>query len=121
MYDTVTENDPVNLSFEKLRRVNTSRVEFFGHGTLENGWNVAEWGCAVAGETGELCNILKKMNRAAPFDPSREDLTALAADEIGDVLIYLDLIAAKLGLNLGECARDKFNAVSERYGYPHRL
>lgn len=106
-----------------LREKNMERVECFGHGGLfdDDGWNIAEWGCALGGEAGELLNVLKKLNRQAPFDPSSQDLTALAADEIGDVLIYLDLIAAKLGLDLAGCARDKFNATSRRYGYEQRI
>lgn len=108
---------------DTLREKNVERVEFFGHGGLfeENGWNLAEWGCALGGEAGELLNILKKFNRRAPFDPPPEQLKLLAKDEIGDIFIYLDLIAAKLELNLADCARHKFNRTSERYGYEQRI
>lgn len=106
-----------------LRETNMERAKYFGHGGLfeEDGWNIAEWGCALGGEAGELLNVLKKFNRQAPFDPSPEELTRMAANEIGDVLIYLDLIAAKLQLELADCARNKFNATSDRYGYDQRI
>lgn len=109
------------MTLEYMRRINVDRVPYSGHGDLENGWNVAEWGCAFAGEAGELCNVLKKINRQAPFDPDIESLRKEAKDEIGDVLAYLDLVAAKLDLNLAECVADKFNDVSRKYDYPQRM
>lgn len=109
------------ISFDNLRKVNVLRMEYFGHGDLATGWNVAEWGCALAGETGELCNILKKINRNAGFDPSYNELRHLAAEEIADVAIYLDLISSKLGLHLDGCIKRKFNQTSEKHGFPHRL
>ena len=109
------------MLLEHLRTANMIRLERFGHGDLTEGWNVAEWGCAAAGEMGELCNILKKINRNASFDPPLEDLRLEAADEIADTMIYLDLIAAKLDLNLGEIIVFKFNKTSEAKGFPEKL
>lgn len=106
------------LGFNHLRAANLERVEYFGHGTLDDGWNVAEWGCALAGEAGELCNVLKKMNRQAPFDPDLLELKKEAEKEIADVLLYLDLLAAKLGILLDEAATVKFNETSKQYNFP---
>lgn len=106
----------MNEFLYELRAANLDRLESFGHGGIVDGWNVAEWGCAIAGETGELCNILKKVIRQAPNDPPIEELVVEAEEEIADVLIYLDLLAAKLGIDLVEVTARKFNAVSHRYG-----
>ena len=42
-------------------------------------------------------------------------------DELADVVCYLDLLAFRLGIDLGEAVRDKFNRVSERVGSDVKL
>ena len=110
-----------NLTFQGIRDANLSRLDYFGHGSLQDGWNVAEWGCALGGECGELLNVLKKMNRAAAFDPSQESLLLEASHEIADVYLYLDLLAQKLGINIERAVMRKFNLTSEAKGFPQRL
>jgi NTP pyrophosphatase (non-canonical NTP hydrolase) len=43
------------------------------------------------------------------------------AQELADTVLYADLLAARLGINLGEAIRDKFNIVSERMGSDIKL
>lgn len=43
------------------------------------------------------------------------------ADELADVLTYLDLLAAMQGIDLGRAAIEKFNEVSRRVGFPDRI
>jgi len=43
------------------------------------------------------------------------------ADEIADAMAYQDLLAARLGIDLGEAFVRKFNAVSARVGSPVRM
>ena len=109
------------MFLEELRMANMTRLSKFNHGDLVNGWNVAEWGCVAAGEMGELCNILKKMNRQMSSDPSCDHLREKASEEIADTVIYLDIIAAKLGLSLQACIRNKFNYTSEKHGFSEKL
>lgn len=78
-------------------------------------WTPAEWGCALAGETGELCNMLKKIRRGENVDLKE------VAHEIGDVFAYLDLVAASLGIDLEKAIIDKWNVVSERRGWHERI
>lgn len=100
------------LTFEELRRVNVERCESsdgFGHKVAE--WTPNDWAVACTGELGELCNLLKKRRRGEciiDFD---------IGEEIADVAIYLDLLAASLGIDLATVVRDKFNVVSERIDY----
>jgi len=113
---TLNENN-YERSFNGIRNANRDRVLYFSH----DEWNAAEWGNALAGETGELCNILKKMIRQMPSDPCISELRNDAAKEIADVFLYLDFVAAYLDLDLLACIRAKFNETSEKHGFPHRI
>lgn len=96
------------LTFETLQRVNAQRCnESFRH---IDEWSPTDWGCAVAGEVGEMCNLLKKMLRGESIP--KVDV----ADEIADAVLYLDLLSSRLGINLGDAVRRKFNIVSDRKG-----
>ena len=108
----------MGLTFDQLRKANVKRcVEGFGR-ELDH-WNLAEWSCALAGEAGEACNIAKKLLRKQ----SESEATAKQDDrvtvqdyarELADIVVYADLIAASIGVDLGETVRAKFNEVSER-------
>lgn len=100
-----------------LRDQNTLRCVRFGHSY----WSEMKWGCAIAGEAGELCNKLKKYERQMPGDPSRMELFKGISDEMADVIIYIDLLADSLGISLERAIQRKFNATSEKHGYPERL
>jgi NTP pyrophosphatase (non-canonical NTP hydrolase) len=80
-----------------------------------------QWGCALAGEVGELCNVLKKYERQMPTDPSPDTLYVAIGEEIADVLTYLDLLAAWFDIDLARVTATKFNKVSQRSGFPERL
>ena len=88
-------------------------------------WSLSDWATAFAGEAGELCNVIKKLNRVRDGLPGNsetpDNLRKMLADEIGDVYAYLDLLAQAAGLHLDECVRHKFNRVSEKHGFPERL
>ena len=106
-----------------LRAANLSRVVRFGHGDIKapHGWGPMQWGCALAGEVGELCNFLKKYERQMPSDPTPDELFAEIAKEIADVFIYLDLLASTFDLDLARIIASKFNATSKKFGFPERL
>lgn len=90
-------------------------------------WSLSDWGIALMGEAGEMCNVVKKLNRIRDGlvgNKSHEDhetLTGMLGDEIADVFIYLDLFARRAGFNLEDVVKRKFNATSERVGFPERL
>jgi len=119
---------PSELSFAALRRVNLPRCRRWNHGMRlhEFAWSAGDWALAMVGEAGELANQVKKLRRIecgvpSTRDPSREELLSLIADEMGDVVSYLDLLAAYLGIDLASAVAGKFNSVSEREGFPERL
>lgn len=107
--------DMSNLSFEDLREKNVARCVAVYH-PLDS-WSPTDWGCALAGEVGEACNILKKHKRGDAGPHFRRDLS----DELADVVIYADLLAARCGIELGEAVKFKFNLVSERKGSSIKL
>jgi len=78
-------------------------------------------GNELAGETGELCNVLKKLERERLGIPGSRDTVAHAAEEMADVIICVDLIATHLGVDLWTAVAQKFNATSEKNGMKTRL
>lgn len=103
----------------QLRRVNADRYHAWVGDGQDAGilFDAAELG----GEVGELLNVVKKLvreeggwrgSRAAPED---------FADECGDVLICLDKLARRRGVDLAEATARKFNSTSEKQGFPHKL
>lgn len=101
------------LTFEHLAVVNRQRCEE-SYFPVDH-WSPTDWGCALAGEVGELCNLLKKRRRGDVV--SLEDV----ADEMADVAIYLDLLATRHGIDLGAAVVSKFNRTSEKRGSAARL
>ena len=78
-------------------------------------WSPTDWGCALAGEVGELCNFLKKRLRG-------QDIPDKAiADEIADVMIYLCLLSSRMNIDLEQAVISKFNEVSQRKGSSYYL
>lgn len=108
------------LRFGHLSEANLRRCESAFH-SLES-WSLTDWATAMAGECGEACNVIKKIRRldiGSGFSREDEQYAPLArdlADEIADLVIYADLLAARAGIDLGEAIRRKFNEVSERVG-----
>lgn len=81
---------------------------------------LASFGAAI----GKSQNIVKKMERTrldVAGGISEEQGKQNLADELADVFIYLDLLAASYDINLEEAIRSKFNRISVKYGFPQRI
>lgn len=101
------------LSFNTLRSANEQRIKSSKYEKCERDWTTAHWLQATVGELGELANIMKKVDRGDfTLDAARSDI----AKELADVQTYLDILAMKLGIDLGMATKDKFNEVSKRIG-----
>jgi len=73
-------------------------------------------GNELAGEIGEACNVIKKLERERlGIRGSRATIEQLA-EELADAVICLDLIAMQAGIDLNAAVIKKFNATSEKYG-----
>ena len=102
-----------SLTFNRLHKINYARC--VKDIRAIDSWTPLEWGGALAGEVGELCNFLKKMRRGSKID--KKDL----AYELADIITYADLLAAALDIDLGEAVIEKFNIVSKRWKSNFRL
>lgn len=110
-----------NLTFDALRAANMARLPQFRdrHGNLAHSspdgsdWSLSDWCTALTGEVGEAANIIKKIRRGdLTVDEARTEL----GKELADIAIYLDILAFRLGLDLGNVVIHKFNEVSLRVG-----
>ena len=101
------------LTFARFHEVNVSRSK--ADVKHSNEWTPMEWGCALSGEVGELCNYLKKMRRGDKIKKKK------LAHEISDIMTYLSLLANKLDIDLEDAIIEKFNIVSKRWGSEYRL
>ena len=112
-----------DLTFERLRYANLTRCLDSYHPLDE--WSLCDWATAAAGEMGEVCGVVKKARRLGHDDDlvldDHVDLVADLSDEIADVVVYLDLLAARAGVDLASAIARKFNATSEKVGSAVRL
>lgn len=81
----------------------------------------------LAGEVGELCNMIKKTDRVrlgsidGGTSYKAKDITKQKlAEEIGGIFIYLDLIASLLCIDMETAIVETFNSKSEELNLPHR-
>lgn len=104
------------LTFDALKKANKKRQGDIYKVCKD--WNHLHYALAVTGELGELCNLLKKVERGSlTMAEAKQDI----ADELADVQIYLDNLAQSLNIDLGEATRNKFNSRSKEKGSKVKL
>ena len=110
------------LTFKRFREINSARAGVWHSG---KSWSLSDWAVAMAGEAGEACNAVKKLNRErdsiAGNDESHEELMANLAEELADTLTYLFLLADSADIDIVSAVVGKFNRVSVKHGLPHRI
>lgn len=133
-----SEGEPIDL--RTLQRMNLARVAGFGM-AIED-WTPMAWGSELAEEVGEfqrevlllgsvlgkVLGAVKKRSRVPhPTEPGKDisgkpvpSLDAVAA-ELADVVIVTNLLASRLGVDLNNAVRLKWNATSAKVGWPERL
>lgn len=65
------------------------------------------WGCAIAGEVGEACNLIKK------FERDNLDIKELLAEELADIFIYSELIARYFKIDFENAILNKIYKVNK--------
>lgn len=114
------------LTFNVLRAANIARLPTFKNSKGEpahsvpdgSDWSPAQWLQAVTGELGEYANIRKKFERG---DINEEEFMMFAKDELADIATYLDILAFRLGIDLGRAIISKFNFISDRVKSPIKI
>jgi NTP pyrophosphatase (non-canonical NTP hydrolase) len=78
--------------------------------TLSKDTTMAVIALGVAGEAGEVADIVKKfVGQGHPFDLSK------MKNELGDVLFYLAAMCDHLGIELEEVAKENVRKLEKRY------
>lgn len=95
------------LTLDEFQRISVQRRELF---YPIPDWALTDWASALAGEAGELCNLLKKRFRGDDIS------SAEIGKEVANVIGYAVLVAARFGLSSGSIVADRFDEVSRRMG-----
>lgn len=74
------------------------------------------WGLGLAGETGEVVELIKKAQYHG-VKLNKDDLSK----ELGDVLWYISAIATESGLNLSDIANSNIEKLKKRYPHGFQL
>jgi NTP pyrophosphatase (non-canonical NTP hydrolase) len=110
------------MNINEFSLMNATRADAWHKGQQ---WSTSDWAVALAGEVGEACNIIKKMNRERDNLLGNKDsdvkLEWALAMELADIFIYLDLLATHCSIDLANAIRTKFNATSEKFGFEERI
>ena len=116
----------MSFDLQAFRQLNISRARN-GFKCYDN-QPLTYWTTALAGEVGELCNMIKKMERVqrggidGGSSYTAKDINKeMLKEEIGGIAIYLDLLASLLDIDLQEAMVDTFNEKSEKYGFQERV
>lgn len=87
----------MDLEFDRLTEANVRRCETHFHPIPK--CSLIDWSVAVAGEAGEVLDAVKKVN--CGYGKRTE-----VATEIGDVVVYSDLLCQAVGMSLGAVYKD---------------
>lgn len=116
----------MGMTFGQFSQANRERCESpdgFNHQLA--GWSTSDWMTATMGELGEAANVVKKLNRVRDGVQGNKQTADQLRDqlrkELGDVFVYLDLMAQSLGFSIADAAAEVFNAKSAEIGYPKQL
>lgn len=106
------------LSFGDLRYANVQRnIEWDPEGKIGATFR----GLELAGEVGEVCNIVKKLERERLGLPGSRSSFSRLALELADTQITLDLLAMHYSVSLEEAVRLAFNAKSDEFNFSTRI
>jgi NTP pyrophosphatase (non-canonical NTP hydrolase) len=116
----------MSLNLQSFRTANVDRA-INGFNCYQN-QPLTYWTTALAGEVGELCNMIKKLQRVknggmdGGSSYKASDITKkMLQEEIGGIVIYLDLLASLLDIELEEAIQSTFNNKSEQLNFTQRI
>jgi NTP pyrophosphatase (non-canonical NTP hydrolase) len=107
-----------SATFTTLREANVARQQEWD---ADNQITATYRATELAGELGEACNVVKKLERERLGIRGSRDTVKHLAEELADIIICVDLLAMSYGINLDAAVAAKFNATSEKIGLKTRL
>lgn len=108
----------MDLTLKRLQESNAIRQgEWSGAETITPSYR----GNELAGETGEACNVIKKLERLRLGIAGSTDTVDHLGEELADILICVALIANDYEIDLGFVTKQKFNKTSEKNGLKTRI
>lgn len=107
-----------SLTFSTLRHSNLKRQHEWDS---DDQITLSYRGNELAGETGEACNIIKKLERERLGIKGSRATREQLAEELADIIICADLIAMHEGIDLDKAVQSKFNATSKKVGLQTRI
>jgi NTP pyrophosphatase (non-canonical NTP hydrolase) len=116
----------MGMTFGQFSEANRARCESsqgFNHPL--SGWSTSDWMTAMVGEVGEAANVVKKLNRYRDGVPgnkvSEAELRDQLRKELGDVFVYLDLMAQSLGFSIADAAARNWGTMPNSVWYRSRF
>lgn len=99
--------------YKSLHHANVARNKQWDN---KNALDLSFRGNELAGEVGEACNIIKKLERERLGLVGSRDTNEHLIEELCDVVICTYLIAMQIGINLDPHVARKFNETSRKRG-----
>jgi NTP pyrophosphatase (non-canonical NTP hydrolase) len=107
-------NEGQERQFQALRIANQKRDKLWDpRDKITPLFRAAEF----AGEAGEICNVVKKLERQTMGLPGSRATLEQLAHELGDGVITLDLLAMEYDIDLWASTREKFAITSANGGF----
>jgi len=106
-----------NTEYNSLRKANKARQKEWKMEYVPLSFR----GNELAGEVGEACNIIKKLEREKMKCAGDASTKQELAEELADVIIATDLIAMQMDISLRDAVKNKFNKTSDKYGLKTKL
>lgn len=78
-------------------------------------------GNELAGEVGEACNVIKKLERERLGIAGSRDTVEHLAQELADVVICVNLVAIAYGINIDKEVALKFNSTTDKMKLQTRM
>lgn len=109
--------DEIQAAQAAFDRAHVADAPFFEPITADNLEVLEHLLVCIAGEVGELANVVKKVRRG---DHSLEQARPAIVEESADILIYIVKLANQLGFTLDDAFRDKLELNRERFRHYER-
>lgn len=102
---------------KQLRSASVAREKEMTRGLKSNPFSLSFRGNELAGETGEACNVIKKLDREKLGIVGSRDTVEHLREELADIIICVDLTLKDLGVDpetFIQDIRNKFNKTSRQ-------